>query len=237
MQPRHDLPVTGLYTGEAGRQYFIHRRANWAVDVQTYSASLFAARINPSATVLDFGCGTGGILSAIPCQRRIGIELNEDSVRMATQAGIAVHASLHEIGDSSTDVVITHHALEHVLEPQRVIAEFFRILIPNGKLIVVVPCEPGRKRPFRSWQKRLDFHLYSWNPLTLGNLLTVCGFSVTEAFVLSGGYSRYNAWLRRVPPLFLIAERCTAWLLNRFSTVCVATKSSIASPTPHEPGP
>jgi hypothetical protein len=70
----------------------------------------------------------------------------------------------------------------------------------------------------------MDVHLYSWNPLTLGNLLTACGFDVVESFLERGGYSRYNAWLYPIRPLFAMAEWITAHLLGRFSTVCVAVK-------------
>jgi hypothetical protein len=67
-------------------------------------------------------------------------------------------------------------------------------------------------------------HIHSWNPLSLGNLVAECGFLIKEATIRSGGYSRYNRWLMRLPVAFRIAENLVAYTLGRFNTVCVAHK-------------
>jgi SAM-dependent methyltransferase len=212
------------YVGKSGEDYYVHRRSNRTQDVQEYSAQAFRPHISPSDTVLDFGCGTGGILKNIPCGRRLGVEINEASVAEARGAGIAVFSDLALIKSESVDVAITHHALEHVAEPHTVLLHLLRIVRPGGKLIVAVPAEPPRARKFRTWRPVNDVHLYSWSPLTLGNLLTACGFTVQKAVVQSGGYSRYNRWLVRLPIVFRIAEKSVAYALGRFSTVCIAQK-------------
>src|SRR5580692_8836638 len=101
------------YVGKSGEDYYVHRRAIRAPDVQEYAARIFRPYISPSDTVLDFGCGTGGILKSIPCGRRLGVEINEAAVAEARDAGTAVFSDLAQIGPESVDVAITHHALEH----------------------------------------------------------------------------------------------------------------------------
>jgi SAM-dependent methyltransferase len=218
--------VEALYAGEAGERYFAHRNRQNRLSAQWYSALQFKKHIDPHATVLDFGCGTGGILSQIPCRRRIGIEVNESSIIAAQAAGIEVHPSILDVPNASIDVVMSHHALEHIAQPFQIVSEFLRVLKPGGKLIIVVPCEPGRRRRFRTWHEQLDMHLYSWNPLSLGNLVVACGFSNIEAWAATGGYSRFNKWLLPVPPLFEVAAKLFGHMLGRFNTVCVASKPS-----------
>lgn len=215
--PRH-------YMGKSGDDYYLHRRARRAPDVQQYSARIFRPYISQSDTVLDFGCGTGGILRNIVCGRRLGVEINVASVAEARDAGLAVYSDLTQIATESADVAITHHALEHVAAPLLVLSQILRILKPGGTLIVVVPAESLRAQRFRTWRTVADVHLYSWNPLSLGNLLAECGFTVKEATIRSGGYSRFNRWLLRIPIAFRIAERTLAYALGRFNTVCVAQK-------------
>lgn len=212
------------YTGTRGRTYFNSRISVLDLQVKRYQASLFQRHIASNATVVDFGCGSGGILRNIDCTARIGVEINELSTIAASAAGIKAHRSLGEIADESADVAISHHALEHTAHPLHIVSELHRILKPRGKLIVVVPCEPGRSPAFKRWREQVDMHLYSWNPLSLGNLVTVSGFTVVESFVRTNGYSRLNRWLLPMPPVFAVAERLFGHILGRFITVCVAVK-------------
>src|SRR5258708_11713194 len=215
-----------LYVGETGEEYFQHRKGSRQADAQYHSSLLFAARIDPNSIVLDFGCGTGEMLHRIPsCRARIGIEINPAAMMEAKKNGIECHPDLSALSDESVDVAITHHALEHQLIPSSVICELHRVLRRSGKLIIVVPCEDPRKLYFRAWRPRMDVHLYSWTPLSLGNLVTVCGFVVTEAFTETAGYSRFNRWLLAAPILFWAGEKLVARLLGRFNVVCVARKS------------
>lgn len=45
--------------------------------------------------------------------------------------------------DSAVDTVLMVHALEHAQSPRDTLAEFWRVLAPNGRLIIVVPSRRG----------------------------------------------------------------------------------------------
>ena len=120
------------YVGKSGEDYYVHRRAIRAPDVQEYAARTFRPYTSQSDTVLDFGCGTGGILRSIACRRRLGVEINEAAVDVARAAGIAVFSVLALIRSESVDVAITHHALEHVAQTDMVLTHLFRIVRPGG---------------------------------------------------------------------------------------------------------
>ena len=56
--------------------------------------------------------------------------------------------------------------------------ELYRSLKINGKICIVVPLD-NKKYKFKKNDK--DFHLYSWSPMNLGNILTAAGFQVIES--------------------------------------------------------
>ena len=91
--------------------------------------------------VLDVGCG-GGFLSNRLAQAGhyvVGVDLSESSLEVARRhdATGTVHYRLAEaralpFEDGAFDVVTAMDFLEHVEEPQRVIAEAARVLAPGG---------------------------------------------------------------------------------------------------------
>jgi SAM-dependent methyltransferase len=207
------------YTGERGRAYFNHRKSK-STKAQEESAKVFSGYIAPDAVVLDFGCGTGGIVSNIRCARRIGIEINEQARELAAAKGVEVFHDLSEVPARSVDVVITHHAIEHTRNPMEVLVGLSGKLKPKGRIIVVVPAEQPRSKRNRHWRSNIDRHLFCWSPLTLGNLLECAGYEVDDAFILPGGYSHYIEWARPLPWLFETLKLLVAYTLGRFNTVC-----------------
>ncbi|WP_413577935.1 bifunctional 2-polyprenyl-6-hydroxyphenol methylase/3-demethylubiquinol 3-O-methyltransferase UbiG [Bdellovibrio sp. HCB290] len=97
--------------------------------------------IGPSAQILDMGCG-GGFLSndlAAAGHHVAGIDLSDSSLKVA-ESRDHTHSVKYQVGDvyqvpfpdQSFDVACAMDLLEHVSEPQRVLAEASRILRPGG---------------------------------------------------------------------------------------------------------
>ena len=116
----------------------------------------------------------------------------------ARTAGVRFVADTASIPGESLDVVLCHHALEHLLEPARTLREFRNLLVPGGLLLLYVPYE--KERRYRRFDPdEPNHHLYSWNPQSLGNLVTEAGFTVTEARIAEFGYDRFAAcWAVRL---------------------------------------
>ncbi len=212
------------YTKNAGAEYFSQRTHCRSSYAQRDSAQLLIPYLKGHDTVLDFGCGTGGIISLIPCNKRIGIEINESASAEASSKGIEMHTDIRNVADNSVDAAMTHHAIEHVVEPFSILKEVHRVLKPGGKFVVVVPAEEPRAAGCKDWQENIEQHLYSWNPRTMGNLLVVAGFNLEDAYVADGGASRYLAPLEKMGPLHKGAKVIYAWARSRWQTVCVAQK-------------
>lgn len=88
----------------------------------------FEPHIKPSDTVLDLGCGGGYLLKNLTCARRIGVEVNPSATKTALENGIECYASLDLVPDSSINVAISNHALEHIQNPHEVLGKLRRKL-------------------------------------------------------------------------------------------------------------
>lgn len=95
--------------------------------------------------ILDVGCGKGGIAKMLirsghDCK---GIDIAPSAVDYARKFGIDCYvADVEEelpFLDGTFDVVVIGDTLEHLLRPQKALAEINRVLTPQGVLIVSVP--------------------------------------------------------------------------------------------------
>jgi SAM-dependent methyltransferase len=138
----------------------------------------FQQYIRPEHRVLDFGCGGGFLLSRLECAERRGIEINPAARRQAQQLGVMTTASAEAVQAEWADVIISNSALEHCENPLAELRTLVRLVKRGGRMVFVVPCQPGRAR-FQA--KDPDQHLYSWNPQLLGNLFERAGLVVEES--------------------------------------------------------
>lgn len=146
---------------------------------------LFKPYLTDQDRVLDFGCGPGELLMTLPGKDKCGVEISEVSAQQAREKGIHVVADLGELKGREFDKIISAHALEHVVDPAAKLVQMRELLPDNGKLILVLPINEWVNRKQRKWKADdRDKHLYTWTPLLIGNLLTVCGFEPLEIRVI-----------------------------------------------------
>ena len=99
-------------------------------------------------TLLDAGCGQGKSLpllrDAFQPLRMLGLDADPHSLALAQaeaeRAGIAVelHAAdcaTMPLPDQSIDIVFCHQTFHHLVEQERALAEFWRVLKPGGQLL------------------------------------------------------------------------------------------------------
>jgi SAM-dependent methyltransferase len=149
----------------------------------------FQNYISNDSKVLDFGCGGGFLIKSIGCSKRVGVEVNPAAVAVARQNGIEVYTRVADVPDDYVDVIISNSALEHTLQPLEELKSLYRKLQAGGKIIFVVPCESISHRYKRN---DINHHLYSWSPMSIGNLFTEAGFSVIES----------KAYIHKWPPKY-----------------------------------
>ena len=86
--------------------------------------------------VLDVGCGDGRIPALYTSPEVVVVDSSADAVERAAARGLEAQlADARELPfeDSSFDVVTCSHALYHVPDVDRALAEFVRVLRPGGR--------------------------------------------------------------------------------------------------------
>ena len=218
------MGVEQYYVGTAGEAYFRHREHCRDPRAQLEGARLLQPYVRPDDVVVDFGCGTGGLLAALPCARRIGVEISEPARREAEANGLDTYSRLEDVPDEVADLVISHHVFEHLAEPLATLRALRRVLKPGGRLVLVVPLENGHRPRLRRWRPNMEHHLFCWTPVALGNLVRAANYELDDAFVRPGGYSRYIEWLRPVGPAFAVAKLVVARVMDRYHVVAVGRR-------------
>ena len=153
----------------------------------------FQKHISKSESVLDFGCGGGFLLNNIECDNKVGVEINDIGRNFCNQNfNFKCYKYLNEIPDNSIDVVISNHCLEHTPNPDQLIGELYNKIKKGGKIVICIPLDSPKMKFI---ENDVNFHLYSFSPINLGNLLVNNNFIVKSSKVL------YHKWL---PKPFLL---------------------------------
>lgn len=107
------------------------------------------ARPAAPVTVLDAGCGTGGLIlrlrAAQPEWRYAGLDFMPLACELARRrcgAGVDVQVgSITDLPypDGHFDAVVSADVICQVTNPERAMAEFFRVLRPGGRVVINVP--------------------------------------------------------------------------------------------------
>lgn len=110
--------------------------ASWQRHLACYSLT---ARFLGPGTVLDLGCGTGHAQSHLEPRRSVGVDL--DAASLEGQGREAVRADMRRLPFKTAcfGSVVCIHAIEHVPDPGRVLAEVARVLEPGGVAVFVTP--------------------------------------------------------------------------------------------------
>jgi hypothetical protein len=103
--------------------------------------------------------------------------------------------------------------LEHAFNKKNLMATIYRLLRPQGRLLLFVPYE--KERRFRRFDpSEPNHHLYSWNVQTLGNLVQDSGFTVQTASLCPFGQERFAAVLAERFHLGEGSFRVLRWVAN-----------------------
>jgi len=115
--------------------------------------AFFREHLRPGLRVLDCGCGPGsitlGIAQRVFPAEVLGVDFGESQIQRAREAATErsvanarfVAASCYSLPfeDASFDCVFSHALLEHLVDPQRALKEFYRVLKRGGRIGICSP--------------------------------------------------------------------------------------------------
>lgn len=136
-------------------------------------------------SVLDFGCGAGGMLLCIrdlvsKCE---GVEKdNRFREILRKKENLKIYADLNEI-EGAYDVITLFHVLEHLANPREVLAALSKFLNHAGSIIIEVPNVDDALLSLYKSKAFSEFtfwgpHLYMYNNSTLARLFGSAGFKI-----------------------------------------------------------
>ncbi len=100
--------------------------------------------LQPDDLLLDAGGGTGRVASALKKLVRevVVLDFSRGMLHFATDKGLAATCSPAErlpFASGAFDRIIMVDALHHVSDQHAVISEFWRVLAPAGKMVIIEP--------------------------------------------------------------------------------------------------
>jgi SAM-dependent methyltransferase len=195
--------------------YYDQNYFTWQKKAGKYGASqdirYYMPFLKKSDTVLDFGCGGGYLLSALPVKMRYGADINPEALKIARENGITTFLGLQKIPKSlKVNVIISHHTLEHVENPAEILRALRQHLKPGGKLVVIVPIDDWRNQK-KYTRQDINKHLYTWTPLLLGNLFITCGYALKQVDIITAAWLPLSRFYYAFTPHFIYAPVSYLW--------------------------
>lgn len=167
--------VQNMFTRIARRYDLMNRLMTGWQDVRWRKRVIELAQLNPHASLLDLGTGTGDLareaLAAFPQARVVGADFTLEMMRVGRRAGTLDFAAADALQlpfpDFAFDAVVSGFLMRNVIDLQKALEEQYRILKPGGRIVILDTTRPKRNilSPF------IWFHMHFVIP-TLGGLVT-----------------------------------------------------------------
>lgn len=183
-----ERPVN-IAEGHYDKTYF-DWQAKIAASIAKHQAQATQNYIRSGDTILEIGCGGGFSLALLDAQEKFCLEINPHA-RAKHASSIRSSGSWTDLAlvlpPVGVDFIYSWDSIEHHPSPIDTLICARGFLKPGGRIFISVPFDhAGMGNPKMGAQvygrsyfsKDISFHLFTWNPLLLGNLLTAAGFEV-----------------------------------------------------------
>jgi len=169
-------------------------------------------------TILDVGCGNGELLFLLKQKgyKVSGCDIDNELIKRAKQiCKDVIFANAEQLTNiyplNNFDLVSLIHILEHLPNPLKALLEakavskkYILLAVPNARYVL---------------HEERETHLYSWNSITLTNLLRKAGLTILR---LSEDYVNLFPNIIRVSPI--ISRVLIKFLWNPMEIICLAGK-------------
>lgn len=102
------------------------------------------AECDNKTTAAEIGCGSGRLTKELSekCDTVLGVDINEDRIRLAAEHGSPValsSATNLPLRDKSVDIIVSIEVIEHIPQSEKMFKQAARILSENGTMYIKTP--------------------------------------------------------------------------------------------------
>jgi len=101
----------------------------------------------PPGRLLDLGCGIGHSYHLLAPRSTVGVDISEEALRGQDRETVVADMRDLPFAEGTFSSVLSVQSLEHVPDPERVMAEVARVLEPSGTAVFVTPNRLTLGRP------------------------------------------------------------------------------------------
>jgi SAM-dependent methyltransferase len=109
---------------------------SWQRHVACY---VFSEPFLPPGRILDIGCGIGHSFERLEPRTTVGLDVEPEVLDGQARETVVADMRSLPFADGSFDGAIAAHSVEHVPDPERVVAEAARVVRPGGVAVFVTP--------------------------------------------------------------------------------------------------
>ena len=170
--------------------------------------------------ILDFGCGIGQNIF-LHKENSFGMDISEFAINECKKRGIKTIKDIKKIDDLSFNGILCAHVLEHLKNPHEIVSQFYRILTPSGKIVIVLPFSKDNK-PVKHFKSDIAKHFYSWDFGSINEMIGDIGFKIKlNKFNYGYGYSKFYKLPFSIANLLL---KVAGIIFNKKERIIVAEK-------------
>lgn len=140
-RPPHLSNLVDIYRERFDERALRQKNVVWKIICEDFLQKFIA----PSDTVVDMGAGTCEFINNIACGKKYAVDINPDTKKFAAEDVMVIRPKTEssiELESATVDVVFASNFFEHLSSRQHVVdvlAEIRRVLVPNGRIIIVQP--------------------------------------------------------------------------------------------------
>lgn len=135
----------GIIFDEKAKKFKVDWRATHSYIIATLQLnSILNASKYAKGNLLDVGCGDKPFLYAFKdkIKKYVGIDM-PSTLHMNKEIDAFSSGSEIAFKDKSFDTILTTSVIEHVIEPQKMFYEMYRVLKKDSYMILTTPCQYG----------------------------------------------------------------------------------------------
>ena len=179
------LESNDVYEGDYHDCYSSRKRSKEiTASIRLASTTKYLATAHPN--VLDIGCSGGATVKAANDMgwEASGVDISQGAVDFCRKQGLDCHkidGTALPFADNTFDLVTNWHVIEHVADVRKTLAEWQRVLKPDGVMILETPdstCWKANRLGAEYKKFWPPEHLYTFDRDNLSSILESSGFEV-----------------------------------------------------------